>query len=382
MRPRRHVPLLLAGVLALAVPARPAEPLKPGDRIDTLTVGKSTYTQVQVRALNARTLVILHAGGMASIRLRDLPPEWQARCNYDPAAEAAQEAAANTPRPAPTLRRPAPAGKSELSRFDALLRQFGEPASVQASIDLRPRYFELELGVKNQGRRPSCSVFAVIGALEFQNAETTGRVERYSEEYLIWATRRSVQRLGTPGPMTTPDDPDAAGFQDEGFSLSEVVAAIRAYGLPLQARMPNTFGTAAHTIAEPPPEVVQEARSHQRVFVHPVPGRDRTTLINNVVHALNAGLPVPVGMAWPRTRVVNGYISTHQAAPNSGHAVTLVGYKSPTGRIADAYFIFKNSWGPTWGQGGYGTVTYSYLHENLYEAVLLEAQPPAARPGS
>ncbi|MEI6108231.1 MAG: C1 family peptidase, partial [Opitutae bacterium] len=58
-----------------------------------------------------------------------------------------------------------------------------------------------------------------------------------------------------------------------------------------------------------------------------------------------------------------------------GHAVTLVGYKSGTGRLEDAVFIFKNSWGADWGQGGYGMVTYGYLSQHLNDAVLLEVQP-------
>ena len=79
-------------------------------------------------------------------------------------------------------------------------------------------------------------------------------------------------------------------------------------------------------------------------------------------------------MAWPMTPVYNGYLSSQTAAFDRGHAVTLVGYKSATGRLEDAYFIFKNSWGPRWGQGGYGTVTYGYLQKYLNDAVLLEVQ--------
>ena len=37
-------------------------------------------------------------------------------------------------------------------------------------------------------------------------------------------------------------------------------------------------------------------------------------------------------------------------------------------------FVFKNSWGMAWGQGGYGTVTHGYLHRHLGDAVLLEVQ--------
>jgi C1A family cysteine protease len=318
---------------------------------------------------------------MASIPLKNLDPEWQARFHYDPQAEAAaDEAARNAPPPPVPVRRPKPTAVKGQSKMDALLLKFGQPAPLQAEVDLRPKFFELELGVKNQGYRPSCAVFAIVSALEFQNAEMTGQVQKFSEEYLIWAVRKSTRRLPPPGSLATDKSDDE--YRDEGFALEEVVAALRAYGIPLQASMPNTFGSRIDAIEEPAPAIIQEARSHQRVSIQPLPGRDRVTLINNLVHALNAGVPVPVGMYWPATRVVKGYISTHQGAPNLGHAVTIVGYKSPTGRIEDAYFIFKNSWGPRWGQGGYGTVTYGYLSNNLGSAILLELQPPATAPRS
>jgi len=348
----------------------------PGTRIDSLAVGATTYHDVRVRSVNARTLMITHAGGMASIHLRDLSPEWQQHFRYDAAADAAADEAAKAapPPPPPVIRRTKPAAPAKgVSKYDTLLLKFGQPAVVQPEVDLRPTFFKLELGVKNQGQRPSCAVFAIVSALEFQNAELTGKVEKFSEEYLIWAVRKSLRRL-PPATSSSSTDPNTQDYQDEGFALSEVVSALRAYGIPLQSSMPNTFGSKIASIEDPSPEIVQEARTHQRVFVQQLPGRDRATLINNVVQALNAGVPVSVGMNWPGTRVVNGFISTQKGAPDRGHAVTLVGYKSATGRLEDAYFIFKNSWGPRWGQGGYGTVSCSYLQNNLNDAVLLEVQ--------
>ena len=349
------------------------EPINPGEKIDALPVGKITYHDVVVRSANARTLMITHSGGMASIHLRDLSPEWQARFNYDSAADAAAEETARSAPPPPVIHHTKLAPKG-MSQFDGLLQRFGQPAKLLGEVDLRPKFFQLELGVKNQGFRPSCAVFAIVSALEFQNAEIAGKVEKFSEEYLIWAVRKSVQRMPAPG-MAAQNESDSKEYRDEGFSLSEVVSALRAYGIPLQATMPNTFGRRIEAIEEPPPAIVREARDHQRVFAHQLPGRNRVTLLNNIVLTLNSGLPVAVGLAWPTTRVINGYLSTQKAPADRGHAVTLVGYKSATGRIEDAYFIFKNSWGPTWGQGGYGTVTYGYLNSYLFDAVLLEVQP-------
>jgi len=204
-------------------------------------------------------------------------------------------------------------------------------------------------------------------------------VEKFSEEYLSWAVRKTVQRL----PASVGENAEVTVSRedsDDGFALSEVVAALRAYGIPLQASMPNTFGRKIGAIEEPPPGVVTEARDHQRVFVHRLPGRDGATRINNLIHALNASVPIAIGLAWPNYQSVRtGYLSAQKPMTNGGHAVTLVGYRCPTGKIEDTVFIFKNSWGIDWGQGGYGIVTYGYLDKHLHEAVLLEVQPnPAA----
>jgi hypothetical protein len=340
----------------------------PGTVFETFTVGPTTYRQVKVLSVNARTLVIRHEGGMASIRLHDLAPDWQARFHYDPAAEAtAEQLLQAKPKPVVTTARPV-SGKGG-TRLETLLQQFGKPAEVRAEVDLRPEFFQLQLGVKDQGHRPSCSVFAVVSALEFQNAKLAGKAEKFSEEYLVWAVRQTVQRL--PGGNAV----ESAEDQDEGFSLSEVVAALRAYGIPLQASMPNTFGSKITAIESPPAAIVEEARTHQRVFVHLVPGRDAPTRINNVVLALNAGVPVPIGVAWPNYRTMRtGYLSGQKPMAGAGHAITLVGYKSSTGKLEDAVFIFKNSWGVDWGQGGYGTVTYGYLSRYLNDVILLEVQ--------
>src|SRR4051812_11531968 len=320
--------------------------IAPGTSFETFSVGPATYVHVKVLSVNARTLVIRHDGGMASIRLRDLSPEWQARFHYDPAAEAAAEQSLQAA-PKPAVGPPRVATRKGPAPLEALLQQFGKPAEIRAEVDLRPKFFELHLAVKDQGYRPSCAVFAVVSALEFQNAELSGKAEKFSEEYLIWAVRQTTQHLPTAS-----DSAEAvAEDKDEGFTLSEVVSALRAYGIPLQATMPNTFGSKINAIENPPATIVNEARNHQRVFVHALPGRDAPTRINNVILALNAGLPVPIGVAWPNYRSMRtGFLSAQKPMAGTGHAITLVGYRSATGRIEDAVFIFKNSWGVEWGQ--------------------------------
>jgi hypothetical protein len=381
----------VGGGVTLARAADPVpEHIEPGTTFDTLQVGGVIYQHVLVRSVNARTLMISHDGGIASIRLRDLPPELQTAADYSPESEAAADAALQDAKvrakqarareaqahAATSVKQPASAAASQMDR---LMQSFGQPPEIRAGVDLRPKYSELGLNVKNQGARPSCSVFAVVSALEFQNAQLTGKAEHFSEEYLLWATCKTLNRVPRvpfdAGVNIDTENPETKEIADEGFALSEVVTALRAYGIPLQSRLPYTFGRN-NTVADPPGEVIDEARSHRRVSVFALPGRDARVRLANLIHALNAGVPVAVGLRWPPARALRtGYLAAQVPRPDGGHAVTIVGYENKTGAIADTVFIFKNSWGARWGAGGFGYATYGYLAANLEDTAMLDVEP-------
>ena len=336
-----------------------------GATFPVLQVGATTYHDVRVRSVTVRSLVITHHDGLGSIRLRDLSPDLQKAFGYSPEAEATADAAAKAP-PSVIVRKPSAPKRPAPSKFDTLLRQFSQPPEIRPEVDLRPRFTELGLYAKNQGRRPSCAVFAVVGALEFQNAELLGHPEKLSEEYLIWASRKI---LGRNRPVSVSAD---TGDEDEGFALGEVVAALRTYGIPLEDSMPDTLGRKMQDIAEPSPALIEEARRHCHVAVYPVP---QTDLIGNLVQSLNVGVPVVVGMKWPHYAASQaGYLSRQQPMLGSGHAVTLVGYHCSTQSLDDVVFLFKNSWGVQWGAAGFGQATTEYLKANLTSAVILEVQ--------
>jgi hypothetical protein len=366
--------------LAAALPLTAELPdVSVGSRLVELRVGAKTYRNAEVRQVTPRSVVLWHDDGLSSVLLRDLPPEWQQRFGYDPEAAEAAEARLQREQLTVEAHQQAQLSRQATARqgasFDQLVQRLGEPPLLAPEVDLRPLFFQL--GVKDQGRRPSCSVFAVVSALEYQNAVLTGRPEKLSEEYLIWATHRVTQR---PMRMTGSEGEGAAeavGNEDAGFALWEVVSALRTYGIPLQEAMPNTLGGRMDRISDPSPELVQEARSRRRVYIHLMASRDRASQVSAMTHALNAGVPVVIGVRWPHYRTIRGGILSEQKPrADYAHAVTLVGYTCRSGRPEDVVFIFKNSYGARWGQGGYGRVTYRYLEEHLLGAVLLEVQPP------
>ena len=373
MKSRLFSVILACLALASLLPAAEAERYGPGTRLEKLTIGATTYRDVRVKTVNARTVLFLHRDGMASIKLSELDPALQEKFGYDPAAEAESDAAMQAAIKEREARTAAAVAQRRAaqnqSQFDAMLRLFGTPAPCRDEVDLRPRFRELELYAKDQGRRPSCSVFAVVSALEFINAQSAGTPEKFSEEYLIWATGRVIQRLGT----AVQDRSQAGDDADTGYALTEVVTALRTYGIPPESSMPNTIGRTKNITAAPSTEVITEARTNGQVAVHLVPGRDTATQLNNIIHALNAGVPIAIGTAWPRFSNMRAALLNSQP-PAYNHAVTLVGYRCPTGKLEDTTFIFKNSWGAAWGANGYGFATYRYLVQHLHTAILLELQ--------
>ncbi len=371
----------------LAVPAW----AQVGATFDLLEVGGVGYRKVKVLSTSASTVTISHSEGIAQLPMVALDPELQKKFGYNPdeaefqallleADRKHKEWEAANPPAKPSVRSPAkrPVAKYDDTPVGRALSRFGTAAAMQPT-DLRPRIRELELGMKNQGLRPSCAVFAVVSALEFQNAAAVGHPEKLSEEYLIWATRRTLgipageKRLVSVG--NGGGEGEDADLRDAGFSLGEVLAALRAYGIPLQQEMPNKMGLAMEKIPDPGDDIIASARDRRQVSTFVVPGVNNDVKIANIMHALNEGVPVVVALRWPHWRSIRAPLLSQQA-PMEGysHAVTLVGYETKNGQADGLRFIFKNSWGIRWGTGGYGFAEAGYLRKNLLEAVVLEVR--------
>ncbi len=93
----------------------------------------------------------------------------------------------------------------------------------------------------------------------------------------------------------------------------------------------------------------------------------RLTTIDEIKLALTRN-PVPVGILCFREIFYvgnNGIVPfpKNPYRPLGGHAVCLVGYSDKT-----QMFKFKNSWGPNWGENGYGYISYDYARNFLLDA--------------
>lgn len=341
-------------------------------------IGEAVYRDVKVRQVTARAVIIQHQGGISQILLADLPPEAQAQFGYDPQKAAAEQSRIDrehaeqlaqleqmkaevkngSQRNPPTLED----AKTVIWQMRADRRN---PLEIRRDVDLRATLREEGLYTKSQGRRPSCTVFAVLSALEYFSA-LNGQPTQYSEDYAIWATRRYLadQGRGASGEFE-------AG--DAGFRLGDVHMALDAYGAaPLDA-MPNTFGTGMERIEPPAEDLIATARQNVRLSALLVNHADWPANRELIIRALNLGFPVIIGVGWPHENTLRSAPLVSGQEPVSMHAVTLFGYRSDEGG-KNLRFVFKNSWGPQWGSGGYGWITDDYLAKNFSSGMILDPQ--------
>lgn len=356
----------------LAADANVPAPKEPPSTPAELHVGKEVYYNVRVVQVTALSLVIAHRDGLASVPLADLPPELQKKYGFDPARAAAEAARLQAATDTRKIQANAAPGDKQPPQLTAqqILQRFGQPPKIFAEVNMQPRFEMLGINAKNQGARPSCAVFALISALEYQNAAKDGPAPDFSEEYLIWATLRVLGKIG----LTAPKSQDSN--IDIGFALGEVAEAVRAYGLALADDLPYHFTLTDPRVIEPSTAVIERAKKRSPANGYYITGREPPAQIANIVQVLDAGVPVVAGVKWPEQKAYNENVmlDTQPGLENAGHAILLVGYRTKTGKLADLEFLFKNSYGEKWGDHGYGIVTYRYLMKNLQDALFLEVR--------
>jgi papain like protease len=84
--------------------------------------------------------------------------------------------------------------------------------------------------------------------------------------------------------------------------------------------------------------------------------------------------------AWTSPVVQSTGVVPDWLAEDGGHAIALAGYRvTPAGR----QFLVHNSWGPTWGDGGYGWISEAMIRahaQSAYTVAVVDRSAPPAPP--
>lgn len=244
------------------------------------------------------------------------------------------------------------------------------PQSSLPQVDLRPAIQSLNLAVASQGSRGTCSVFAMTFLLEFMyGTRLVTAAHDLSEEYLNYASNL------------------VNGVDADGDFFDQLDAGYQAWGIVPGATVPYQ-STPVGSISQ---DILNAGKLWTRFeadFVKPWDKEKGATQsqVDKVVSYLDQQIPVAFGGWWFKqgnwsTKLIHGVqvmdvppISQKAALLADGHSVALVGYRRDTAFPGGGYFIFRNSWGASWGDHGYGYMPFAYVLDYANDLVAYDTE--------
>ena len=210
--------------------------------------------------------------------------------------------------------------------------------------------------VEDQMSLGSCTAQAAAGMVEFLERRALGRHIDASRRFIYKVTRKL---LGWDG--------------DTGAYIRSTMKALTVFGAPPEAAWPYSVSRFDE---EPSAYAYAYGQSFQalRYFRLDRDGQDKKALVQLMRAVLASSIPLTLGFLVYSFGNRQGEFPMPEkgAEPQGGHAVMLCGYDddrkitSGDGSMTDVgAFLVRNSWGTSWGDGGYGWLPYRYILNGL-----------------
>jgi hypothetical protein len=271
------------------------------------------------------------------------------------AAECEEATDDETPATIPNLKGNSVAGSTDLDAPET---------AIPDEVSHRARYGS----IKNQRTAPACISFASTAALEGAIAAETNERVLLSEMHFLshYRTTKYADAIKALSVGSVLDaDAASAGF---GYDAGLAARWLKAKDSPSNDDVRALDAKIAFEVAS---------------VVKLVPtARAKRVSAAQLAAAIADGKDLMVGFRmsdnWYAANLLpGGVIEDYDDARNFGHSVLLVGFKKIDGK---SYFEIRNSWGPLWGDRGYGFISFETAEQNLQVAATVTVRRHSALP--
>ena len=227
--------------------------------------------------------------------------------------------------------------------------------TLPEKMDLRSWCSEVE----NQGGLGSCTANAAVGIVEYFQRRAFDKHLNGSRLFVYKTTRNLMQVIG-----------------DTGAWLRNTMGALALFGVPEEKYWPYTDGKPDFD-TEPSAFVYAMADNFEalRYFCHDPHGADISgeEVLAKVKIFLAAGIPSMFGFfGFPSFDSNQAPGEIPYPCPGEqakwGHAIVAVGFddkkkvkNTQCNKTTTGALLIRNSWGPGWGDQGYGWLPYKYV---------------------
>lgn len=230
----------------------------------------------------------------------------------------------------------------------------GEPPE---EIDPRPYH-----RVENQGQQGSCQGHDISSCVEHCHHIATGEVKQYSRAHGYYGSQRIDGLLG----------------RDQGSTISGGVELTKTVGLVSEEEWPYP----PRYNPNPPVswEKIAEMANPFRIKSHMVL-RSYEEMFNYLATGQGA---ISTGTAWGFTPNSEGVVERYSGG-SGGHATAVLGYSRRKDSRGRRYLWLLNSWGTSWGNGGWAEVSpsaWDSVVRNNYTVIIgvSDLSTPVVRP--
>lgn len=231
--------------------------------------------------------------------------------------------------------------KSPKDKRDLLLKNF----LIKETLPIELSYRDKMTAIRNQGQEGSCTGFAAMYLKEYQEKVDYGQFVALSPRFAYEESKR-------------------ISGSKEGSSMKATAQALITKGI-----CEDSFWPYIALDTHPPKLGAYENAMRFRVEAKYV----RITKESQLKSALNQYGPVFIGVSvyknWYRNKeghIPNPTFWEKMQGVLGGHAITIVGYSDNTQE-----YCFINSWGDTWGDKGFGYITYAHMKSILMDGYAL-----------